>query len=210
MPSQKAGVSLNATIPLDTIDIRGFSHHKGSHSLPATTSQGPAVASSASALLAAHHRTKETQYTYFPLIAGSCISRAQMQRCIWHSLVFSDKGIGRKVTIKGVVNSGWVREAQISKRFPSVELLCSCKIGENDLHREWQTTWKDLSFLRCSHHADTEHTWLALKVHSWLLEASQGQHWRCVSWTQLKSRQSANPMSFLSFTFTTLEVWCQY
>lgn len=117
----------------------------------------------------------------FPLIAGSCISRAQMQRYIWHSLVFSDKGIGRKVTIKGVVNSGWVREAQISKRFPSVEPLCSYKIGENDLHREWQTTWKDLTSLRCSHHADIEHTWLAPKVHSWLLEVSQGQHWGCVS-----------------------------
>lgn len=66
MPSQKAGVSLNVTIPLDTIDKSGFSHHKGSHSLPATNSQGPVAASSASALLAAHRRTKETQYTYFP------------------------------------------------------------------------------------------------------------------------------------------------
>lgn len=66
MPSQKAGVSLNVIVPVDAIDKSGFSHHKGSRSLPATTSQGPVVASSASALLAAHHRTKETQYTYFP------------------------------------------------------------------------------------------------------------------------------------------------
>lgn len=66
MPSQKAGVSLNIIVPLDTIDKSGFSHHKGFHSLPVTTSQGPVVASSASALLAAHHRTKETQYTCFP------------------------------------------------------------------------------------------------------------------------------------------------
>lgn len=66
MPGQKAGVSLNVKVPVDTIDKTGFSHHRGSQSLPATTSQGPVVASSASALLAAHHRTKETQYTYFP------------------------------------------------------------------------------------------------------------------------------------------------
>lgn len=60
MPSQKAGVNLNVTIPLDAIDRNGFSHHAGSHSLPATTSQGPVVASTASALLVAHPRTKET------------------------------------------------------------------------------------------------------------------------------------------------------
>lgn len=59
--SQKAGASVYITIPLDTIDKRGFSHHMGSCSLAATTSQGPVAASAASALLAAHPRTKETQ-----------------------------------------------------------------------------------------------------------------------------------------------------
>lgn len=136
MPSQKAGVSLNVTIPLDTIDISGFSHHRGSHSLPTTTSQGPAVASSASALLAAHHRTKETQYTYFPPYCWVLHKQSSDATIYLAFLRLSDKGIGRKVTIKGVVNSGWVREAQISKRFPNVEPLCSYKIGENDLHRE--------------------------------------------------------------------------
>lgn len=62
--SQKAGAADYITIlaiPLDTIDRSGFSHHVGSRSLPATTSQGPVAASTPSALLAAHPRTKETQ-----------------------------------------------------------------------------------------------------------------------------------------------------
>lgn len=62
--SQKAGAAAYITIlalPLDTVDRSGFSHHMGSRSLPAATSQGPVAASTASALLAAHPRTKETQ-----------------------------------------------------------------------------------------------------------------------------------------------------
>lgn len=107
------------------------------------------------------------------------------------------------VTIKDVSElgrGGGGADAELSKRFPY-------KTGENGFHNEGQTIdkkfiRKDLVLLRCSYHANVEHSWLAPKFCSDCCRLFKVSI-RCVfSWTQPKSWLSADarvlPVFYLS------------